>query len=155
VQKAIHYLNNIKVPENETTNKEILMLLIENLEYRFKITDINSIALALDPFTYHEIIDDDSTNPQQEEWREIKKEALISLKEEIHKRFPDMPQQQNLINENISQTQTVTQKVQTINVGKREIDVSFLTEQTVVQPKKKKLKLNLKKNLLNKNLIGM
>jgi len=54
IQKAIHYISKVDVLNYEHTNIAMKTDLINNLEKRFKITDLNSVALSLDPFTFNE-----------------------------------------------------------------------------------------------------
>jgi len=68
------------------TNFYMKKKLVESLEKRFPISDINSITIALDPYVYHSNITDDDENEEQIEWNKIKEESLIALNEKILKR---------------------------------------------------------------------
>jgi len=132
IQKAIHYISEIPVQENEGTNVQMKKDLISNLETRFKITDINSLALSLDPFTFNEKIVDDDNNQYQKEWQQIKDESLVLLQDELERRYPMTMAIQS---ETTSQSQS-NQPLKSIKYGKNQLDVSFLMESVVVQPKK-------------------
>jgi len=105
IQKSLYLINNIPATNSKgnisETMQEFKNTLIKELEERFPITDLNSLALALDPFVYSQDICADEFNNLQKEWVDIKKESLELPNENYEKRFPKKETDKNEENANL------------------------------------------------------